>query len=362
MAGLPQVQKVKMEALKAAGDAPAVHIKPPGATAVVSMVPDGERPRPPGSAVPKPAEIDPNDFAVDPVPKEPAPVALAPEPVHTPSPRAGDEDLPRPKEGTAEHAYWLRWKSVSGMYERVKADNAKLQESLDSLGVRFDAIASKLDELKAVQAPPVTAPRMTALDADLSDTERETYKDALPVIEKMAGRIVAKALEDAGISGIKTEVGEIKNSTTALSKTQAETDERAFIDRVRDKFPKMDSMVREDDWNAYMAERVPFSSHTFGEALWAAHKQRNFDRVSEIMSGYKSAPKPTIDELSTPSRSAENIDPVATASRNKPILKWSERQKAGLEFRKGRITRERLDAINAMYTEAEKEGRINMNA
>jgi len=375
MAGLPRVMQVKLESLKAADAAeqPApVQTKPNGATAVVSMVPNGERPRPPGSPPPPaPAALDPNDFAVDPQPAVPGgppaaaasvPEPVPPDPAAAPAPRAGDEDLIKPREGTPEYPYWLRWKTISGMYERAKDDKRKLQESFDMLTARFDALNAKLDEIKAAPPPPAPAPvAAVPLDADLSDEERNTYKDALPVIEKMASRIVAKALEDAGVPSLKTEVGELKANTGNLSKTQATQDENAFIGRVRDKFPKMDSMVREAGWSEYMAKRVPFSPHTFGQALIAAHNARDFERVVEIMEGYQPTAKPTIDELATPSRRADTVDPVA-AAQLKPTLKWSERVKAGIDFTKGRITRERLDQINALYTEAEKEGRINMNA
>ena len=374
MAGLPQVQKVKMESMKAAvvaGERAPVQIKPNGATAVVSMVPDGERPRPPGTAAPALAPLDPNDFAVDPVPAVPgappaasgaAPAAVSPEPV-APAPRAGDDDpLPKPNEGTPEYAYWLKWKTIAGMYERAKDDRRKSQEQLDALTLRFDELSRQLTELRANPAPQPAAPQpVQAVDTDLTDEQRTRYEDALPVIEKMASRIVSKALEDAGVLALKTEVGEIKANTGKLASTQMTQDENAFIGRVRDKFPKMDSIVQEPGWAEYMARRVPFSPHTFGQALIAAHNARDFERVVEIMDGYKPTPAPTIDDLATPSRRADIIDPVATAQR-KPTLKWSERVKASDDFKKGRITRERLDQINALYTEAEKEGRINMNA
>ena len=372
MAGLPLVMKVKMESLRAAeaaGQPPPVHVKPNGATAVVSMVPNRERPRPPGTPAPAVAEIDPNDFAVDPQPvvpgASPATATAVPEP-SAPAPRAGDEDapLPKPAEGSPEYPYWLRWKTVAGMFERVKEDRRKLQESLDKLTTRFDEVNTRLDELKAARALPQPAAPVVApvpLDTGLTDLERDTYKDALPVIEKLATRIAKQALEDAGLPTLKTEVGEIKNSTGALAKTQITQDENAFYGRVRDKFPKMDSIVKEAEWGEYMSTRVPFSPYTFGQALIAAHNARDFERVVEIFDGYKPTPKPTIDELATPSRRADTVDPVARAQL-KPTLKWSERVKASEEFRKGRITRERMDQINALYAEAEKEGRINMNA
>lgn len=375
MAGLPQVQKVRMETLKAAeaaGQPAPVQTKPTGATAVVSMVPDGERPRPPGPKAPTPAAIDPNDFAVDPQPAVPgappaaagaAPEPVSPEPV-APAPRAGDDELPKPKEGTPEYAYWLKWKTVAGMFERAKEDRRESQRQLDALTTRFDALSAKLDEMRATPPPaptPVATQPAPALDADLTEAERTTYADALPVIEKMASRIVAKALEDAGVPALKTEVGEIRNSTGSLTRTQATLDENAFISRVRDRFPKMDAMVQEPEWKAYMERKVPYTPHTFGQTLVAAHNARDFERVVEIMEGYKPTPAPTIDDLATPARRADTIDPVAT-DRRKPTLKWSERVKASDDFKKGRITRERMDQINALYTEAEKEGRINMNA
>lgn len=372
MAGLPQVMKVKLDAARAAENqgTPAIAPKPNGATAVVSMVPNGERPRPPGTPPPTPAAIDPNDFAVDSTPAVPgAPPAAsgaAPEPVSTltPAPRAGDDELPKPQEGTPEYAYWLRWKTISGMYERAKDDRRKTQESLDNLTTKFNELSAKLDELKThpPTAPtPVVSQPAPALDIGITDDEKRVYGDAIPLIEKLAAKIAAKAIEDAGLPTLKTDLSTIKENTGKLATTQMTQDENAFIGRVRDRFPKMDEMVREPGWEEYMNRKVPYTPHTFGQLLVAAHNARDFERVTEIMGGYKPTPAPVIDELATPSRRADNVDPVATAAR-KPVLKWSERVKANENFRKGRITRERLDQINALYTEAEKEGRINMNA
>ncbi len=369
MAGLPTMQKIKMEALRAAennGQPAVVPVKPKGPTAVVSMVPDGERPRPPGTTAPAPAAIDPNDFAVDPVPPAietpPAPSAAVPEPV-IPAPRPGDDDptvaLPRPKEGTPEYAYWLKWKALAGMFERTRHENQQLQDSLNSLGTRFDAVVAKLDAL-AANPPPAPQPAQS-LDLTLTEIERDTYKDAIPVVEKL----VKAALEQAGVSALKTEVSEIKANTGSLAKTQIIQDERAFFTALRAAIPNMDDMiaqgVKDGTWPEYMGKRVPYSGLTFREALMSAHERRDLEQVKEIISGYQPTPRPTIDELATPSRRADNIDPVATAQR-KPVLKWSERVKASSEFTKGRLSRERMDQINQLYTEAEKESRINYNA
>lgn len=375
MAGLPVMQQRKMDAIRAANpsDGPQVHVKPTGATAVVSMVPDGERPRAPGARAPAPAEIDPNDFAVDPQPASPSasPAATGADPEPTPvipAPRAGDEDLPKPKEGTPEYAYWLKWKTVAGMFERAKTDRREAQQALDTLTTRFDDLSRQITELRATPAPtatPAVVPPTRAFDSDLTEVERTTYQDALPVIEKMASRIVDARLEAAGLSHLKSEVGELKANTGAISKTQAQQNEETFIGRVRDRFPDMEQMIQKgiDDgtWTHYMESNVPYTGHTFKQALLSAHENRDLELVTKILKGYTPTTPPSIDELATPARRADTIDPVATAQR-KPTLKWSERVKASDDFKKGRITRERLDQINALYTEAEKEGRINMNA
>ncbi|MGH7745709.1 MAG: hypothetical protein ACREQ5_13105, partial [Candidatus Dormibacteria bacterium] len=56
-----------------------------------------------------------------------------------------------------------------------------------------------------------------------------------------------------------------------------------------------------------------------------------------------------------------NINGVSTSKVNqsKPRLKWSEREKASTDFRKGRITRDQLTQIDALYSKAASENRID---
>lgn len=344
MAGLPSVQKAKLETMKATQtEVPVVTtIKPATPTAVVSLTPIPEV-KPSGEVKP----IDPNLYAVTPTTTE-TPTTVTPTPNAEVTPETSTDWQAEAKD------LKQKWKSVSGMYERAKADKKDLEDKIESLTNTVSELSKKLEVKPAPKAPDP--------DEVITPEEETQYKDAFPVVRKLSKSVAREVLEQV-VNPLKQEIADLKNQTATVSKNTAETDERVFYNNVRDRVKTMDTIIQDPKWQEYLNGRVPYTNNTVGQALVAAHNGRDMDRVVEIFEGFNKGAASNgnpLESMVTPT-----ITPSGQPSslpQPKPILKWSERQKASEDFRKGRMDRTKFDQITALYKEAEKDNRIDYKA
>lgn len=362
MAGLPSVQRVRLETLRAAEQpAPAIQSRP-AATAVASMSP-GPRLVPP--ATPPEAPIDESAFEVGTQSAQPgvgpsAAPAAAPEPV-TPAPTrelSEDdkrvEDEKRWKEASPE--LYHRYKTLAGVYERAKSDLAQLKTEMAELK----------GELKALREAPRPAP-VTSLPVvdtdDLTPEQKATYEEAFPVINSLSAKN-AKAVASEIVAPLLKRIEELEGKTEHVQVEIKDQGENAFVNNVRSRVKStgkdMDAIVRTPEWAKYMEQRVPYTSATVGQLLVAAHEARDLERVEEIFGGFNAPTKSDINELVTPAASGGAAPPTTPGA--KKILAISKRRKASEDFRKKRISKEDFAQIEAMYKRAETEGRIDYNA
>ena len=333
---LPSVQKVKLEAMRAksaAAPEPAVATKPTGPTAVVSMAPHA-----PAPVVEAP--IDEASFAVD----DAAAAAPVPAPVVQEPARVveGDTDFQ-----AQSKEFYHKWKTVAGMYEKAKSDLEEQKEALS-------ALTAEVSQLKAAKPQVVRAP-----DEEISEAEEATYKDAFPVVRKL-GRKVAREVMDEVIAPLQEEIRQLREGTATTEKKFKQSEEQTFYQSVKARVPEMDAFLETPEWQEYQNQRVPYTNYTLGQALISAHTARDLDRVTEILHGFKKPVPVTLESLVTPHVQSTGSSQVNSAP--KPKLKWSERQKASLDFRKGRINKQRFDEIAQLYKRAESENRVDMSA
>lgn len=351
-AKLPSVQRTKLDTFKAAdaaGQPAPVQIKPSGATAVVSMTP-GPRASAPAAEAPP---LDENEFAVEPVHAESGAPVSAPVAEDR---REETEEERYQKWGRENPELYHRYKTAAGMYEKAKSDLQGVKSEALQTKMALEKLQEEVTSLRAVK--PVAAEPKKSLRELLTD-EEANYETAVPVIEKLGRRIAEDEIESR-LAPLRAELEELRTSNKTVTTTQKETDERAFVNNVRSRVKNFDAIVANPEWTAYVSTRVPYTDYTLGDMLTAAHQARSLDRVAEIFEGFKPASKDNLETLVTPTVSRTGTDP--TRAPQKPILKWSERVKAGADFTKGRIPKDKFEQIAAMYKAAEAEGRIDMKA
>lgn len=351
-AKLPSVMRVKLDAARtaeAAGEPTPVRTAPAGPTAVVSFTP-GPRETPPD---PKEEPLNLDRFAVG-GHVEAAPETPPEEEPRTLTPEEEEAELQKKWKTEAPDLYH-RYKTIAGMFERQKADTQGLKDQIKEL---------KGDIEKLGKAPPAPAPEpkiVRPLEEELEEgTERETYKGSVPVIAKVSKR-VASEIQEQIVAPLQAEIKELRTKIEGVSGKQVEGEEKAFFNRAKDYAKTRKISFESPDWKEYMSKKVPYSNFNVGQLMVAAHENRDFDSIKEIIHDFKpNGAAPSSDDLETPAVARVTQHP--TVPKNKPMLKASERKKASADFLKGRMSKSDFSKIETLYKEAEVERRIDWNA
>lgn len=339
MAGLPEVQKVRMAQL-AAMDTPRETAPPAQANNGIAGMTPGQKPGQPSQE----GAVNEEDFAVNRAEPGAGPSASGTEGEGKPA-ASGAHDY----EAESRENYH-KWKTVAGMYEKSKDDIAALREELKDLK----------ESIKATPAP-ARAPAVVdnVPDEELTDQERATYENAFPVINKLSKRQSRQMMQEV-IAPLQEKIKALEAGNTSVAQTIKDSDERAFYSTVQSKVPNMNTIINKPEWKEYLSQRVPYTEYNIGQALARAHEGRDLDRVAEIFNGFKPAGVEDINQMVTPSVGASATPASITVPKSN--LRWSERTKASQDFRKGRISKERMAEITTIYDRAAQENRIDYNA
>jgi hypothetical protein len=244
-----------------------------------------------------------------------------------------------------------RWRTLQGLYDRERADR--------------ETLAVRLAQVESASAAPVQqefgfTPGMfddNSPELDLTEDEQRTYAESLGVIQKAAKREAMKLVKSA-VEPLTREIQQLRGASQKFE----DMNERTFLSNVKNRVPDMDSIVASEAWKDYTRQRVPFTQLTVGDALMQAHNARNFDSVVEILEGFRGTNVSNAKAALT-APAVTGAAPIPRQQGNsKPKLRWSERTKAHDMFIKGNITHEKLRQIDALYKEADAEGRIDYNS
>lgn len=345
----PQTQTQLPRALRARGDAlvqaaqavaqaqPAPQHTPQATVAPnVHVLPGMQAAQAPAPQPPTEVDIDMSVFAVDDAPaaaQAPAQGFSPAPPTQSPAPAS---DMSRLEQQIAE----LRTAMASGATANPAAAQPAAQQA-----------ARALLEIQV---------------EDLTPAERDTYKAAIPVVQKLLNQALA--------THVAPRINEFHQQVTArdtrIEQLQQELDRTratTFQDRVRAAIPDMDALTRDPRFVAYMDTSVPImgAGMTVRHALANAVRTQDVNAVNAIVSGFRGAApaQPTPAPQAAFVAPGGSPSPVAApaAATAKPTLKLSARLKAGRDFTAGRITKAQLDKIDALYDEAVREGRVAMD-
>lgn len=242
-----------------------------------------------------------------------------------------------------------RWHTLQGLYERERLEREALTARINSAS----PLPASAEE--DFQVPPFD---LNDPELDLTEEERDTYAQSISVIQKAARKEAMKLVQQA-VEPLTREINQLRGASRKLD----DMTEKSFLGNVRRSIPDLDTITTSAAWKEYAASRIPFTGMTVGQALMQAHNARDLDRIVEIFDGHRGkATSNVIASLTAPAVSGAAAAPRQPGSDQKPRLKWSERTKAHESFVKGRITHERLKQIDALYKQADAEGRIDYNS
>ncbi len=244
-----------------------------------------------------------------------------------------------------------KYLSLQGMHKGYLTDIENSDRELAELKASFECLKASIP------------PKIPEVDVSeqITDEERAVYEAAFPVIEKINKRTNRQLVETV-IEPLKKKIAELESSQGKISKGLEDTSGDAFYAAVSSRIPNFENTIESSGWQDYLQEKAPYSKHTVGQLLDAAHKAKDFDGVSEIFSRFDGPQQKTvpnkvssINSMTSPSLSSAN---GSSGVREKPSAKWSDYEKAHREFIHGKITKKQMDEVDVYFNQAESENRI----
>lgn len=235
---------------------------------------------------------------------------------------------------------------------------------LAELRNQIATMTTMLQNRPAVTSAPAT------VDVALTDEERHTYGQSLPIIQRVveAHTNAARAELTALIESVRAEVND------ALGGVQTGVGEfrrNSYTQQLRVSVPDIDQLTNHPSFQSFLAQPVPYSGGaTIKQRLADGHRASDLAKVVEIMNDFRravagSADVPVVPPMSAmaqPSTSAAPAPAAPTAAGPQTMLPWSKRQLAYREYRAGRMSSQDFDKIDAAYRVADANKLVDFNA
>jgi hypothetical protein len=307
-------------------------------------------PAPQQSQAPAAPEIDLSAFIVEDAPGEQTAPTAPPNVVPFDQAISDTAPAPAPSPDERDRAY--------------REDMARLQGQVHAMQQMFTHGGQQTQQQTAAQQ---AAERMLSVDAsDLTAEEMEQYKASLPIIQKVVQRTLMEHVEPAlqRLNGRTVDPKLIEQLTGQVG-TATET---SFKSTLSVAVPDLDDLSGHPDFATFISRNVPYTGKSVKSVLGEAYKARDVTRIREVMSDFRKQVSGDAPQATPPARafqgpavSASTPTPSAQTTHKKPTLALSKRRDAGLQFQKGQITKQQLDAINNLYEEAFRENRVDVN-
>ena len=242
--------------------------------------------------------------------------------------------------------------------------------------LRADELTQRLTELERVvkdggkpAAPtPAPAPSLTIEAPQFSEEEEKAFGDSRDFITKVVRAELAPLVQQINdlIGGLKTDITSTKEVTTTVAANLAKGKEKDFFRRVSEAVPSIKAIISHKNWADYLDEVDEMTGHTLEQLLAYNVKNERLDAVVRIYKNF--AEKYLVKDNSVISGYAGGGKPNANSSGEEGNqtqvvkLKQSDRKKASEDYRKGRLTWEKLEEINKAFENADKLGNVDYNS
>lgn len=262
---------------------------------------------------------------------------------------------------------------------RVRAMQAREEVNAD----RLAELTQRLTELENGNKPSSTAPASTpsapsstATGAPVIDTtgitftdeENNEYGDSRPYIEKVVDLRVAAHLNQL-VPGLRQMVEDAKKQAEGAANTVQTVQTRSFMADVLKAVPDQKDLIKHKHWEAFIDEIEPMSGVPYDQLLAHHVRSQNLSSVTAIYDTFrKKYVGAAQQEQQNTQAGYAGASPSGTAV-NPPAqpgtptkLKLSDRKKASLDYRQGRITFAQLEEVNKQFDEADKKGLVDYDA
>ena len=247
-------------------------------------------------------------------------------------------------------------------------DIAKLQGQVEAYQAMQQAGAAPAAQPTHAQDEAVQ--RLLDIDVeDLTPEEMETYQSSIPVMEKVMRRALMQHVDPA--------LATLRDQANAVQQSVATTAATTFDATLNATVPDLQELARNPHFVRFTEQPIPYTGgkETVRTRLKAAYDAQDTTTISGIMSEFRQGIQSVAPDTANPPvaafavpQSSPPSNPVprpaaqTSASTQAPMLKMSKRVEASEMLRKGRINRAQLDEIDAVYTKAFAENRVDMNS
>lgn len=327
----------------------------------------------------------------DPAPKpEPAP---EPEPKPTPEPEPQPQPKPEPAGNQAEldalkqenarltaqiadenGTYKARYLTLQGMFSKANEEIKTLKEQLAEAKVAKPAAPAP------VPAAPVSLeddPDYQALVAELGE---KGAKAAMAITSKRQAETAAStAALQKELDALKDQVQTTASRTETVEQTAGTLAQDRFFTSLTAAVPDWkelngwDGKPMDPKFSAFLDQTAPGTNHTYDQLLSSNYSQGNVNAIAEIFHLFKEKNPATAAEPPAPKPDLEDHLDVGKTGKGgkaplekdkKPIIPKSEADAFYRNYRSLKATKtpDELAKMEAVYTDAANEGRINFNA
>jgi hypothetical protein len=240
---------------------------------------------------------------------------------------------------------------LDGLIRAKQEENSKLREDFIKMQEQIEELTRK----KTVENVVASLPP----DEDLTEEERSIYSAAIPAVQKLS-RKEAKAIAMQIVQPLLDQIEDLKRNNQKVGEHAAQTSDQLFAQAVQSAVPDMGAKMAHPEWKNFLEKRAPYTRKAYRELIIEAHQARDLEAMKEIFAAFV-IDKPTMSgALGAPNATTASRPP--NTPQKKPILKASDRKAASENFRKGRISFEKLKQIQKDFAEAEAEGRVDYNS
>lgn len=281
---------------------------------------------------------------------------------------ASGEGNPDPEtEGYGED-YRKRTQNLESLTERLAA----IQEQNEQRRQKEDQERRQKAEEEARQRAEAerNKPLWNEDELNLTDEERTAYKDALPVLKKVA-RSVAQDVHNRSVRPLQEEVQRLQGQTESIDRSTNQTRAEAFVSAIRGAVPDLDQRTKAKGWEDYMREQVSVPGQgrmSRAQAVQLATRSSDLSYVVDQVQGFKM--QGSSEEKPSGARSPGNgQSSAATAKKPKSTSRvvsyaksMAQLEEMSQKVRAGRMSLDKYETAVDKFEAEMAAGNVRMDA
>lgn len=254
-------------------------------------------------------------------------------------------------------------KANSGRMDTVQGREAAAQLELEELRHRLTELQnSNKGNSSASESAP--APVIDSSGIQFTEEEVESFGESREFIEKVVDIRVAAQLNKL-VPELRSAIEDAKKTAASVAGEVDRTVQDTFLERLTAKVPQLREYVKHPQWSAFLDEQDSISGFTYEQILSSHVNGRKLQQAANVYELFASKyvkPLPNNAAYAGATPGGGGSDSHTGSGEGGKKLKFSDRKKAGEDYRMGRITYEQLQEVNEKFHAADKAGNIDYNS